>query len=572
VQRPCRWNSILGNGQEKVFEGFFGELSSKLGSIDLSKKSAETARKMRVYATMLSAAASITGSGRGLLIGFLSVLGVFGLAPLIKSPVWLVSFKVLRGFSLLAAATLAAAGKTADSVAAYLTSKAEAVRKSVADVKKDLHVLFGALGKNVLVVVDDIDRLTPQEIRMVFQLVKANADFPNLVYLLLFQRNTIEKALGRVGEPGEVDGAEFLQKVVQAGFDIPKLSPKKLEESLESAISRIVEGTPADDRFDSRRWAKVFVSGISPYFQTLRDVKRFSNTLAFHFELYRNAASFDANPVDLVALEVLRQFEADVYQNLYTNRALLTGIPRGEFNASLRGDKKKAVDALLANATRPQEAREILTDVFPTIVRPLAESSGVDLGDLPPNAAFRDEWLRDLRPCHPDVFERYFRFSLSTEDLSDDELSSLLTVIGDREELTKKLREMNDRGLLGAALLRMRAIKLSVSVEQTVPFITSLLDVEKELFAHQPISRVATVPADMQALLIIGAVLRQSPFGTRGCNFGGGYFPDDGPVFTDDCVRIVRRRAQAICRGSRLGSGGEIPKGAMHQEDSRREH
>src|SRR5205085_5020316 len=124
--------------QDKVFEGFFGELSSNLGSIDPSNTAANAAKKMRMYAAMLSAAASITGSGRWLLVGFLGVLGFFGLAPLLHSSGVVMALKVVGGLALLLAIVLASLGKTADNVAAYLTAKAEAIRKSVAEIKKDL--------------------------------------------------------------------------------------------------------------------------------------------------------------------------------------------------------------------------------------------------------------------------------------------------------------------------------------------------------------------------------------------------------------------------------------------------
>lgn len=517
---PLEFNPWEWAGQEKVFEGFFGELSSKLGSVDGSKSAAESAKTLRVYAAMLSATASITGSGRSLLIVLLGVLAFFGLVPPIHNPELLITLKVLGVLSLIMATVLASAGKAADKVAAYLSSKAEAIRKSVGEVKRELHVLLGALGQNVLVVVDDIDRLTPNGIRTVFQLVKANADFPNLVYLLLFQREIVERALSGMGEVGEVDGGEFLQKVVQVGFDIPKLSPKKLEESLEIVVSRLVEGSPAGPKFDQTRWAELFVSGILPYFQTLRDVKRFSNTLSFHFDLYRSGSLFNANPVDLVALEVLRQFEATVYEKLHANRALLTGTQRGELGLPFGGEKKGAVEALLANAARPTEVGEILKDVFPPISRAMAQSTGMALSEIPPDAAFRNEWLRDLRPCHPDVFERYFRFSLTEEDLSEGDLAALLAIIGDRGDFVKKLKEINERGLLGAAVLRLRAHSPSVSDDKIVPFITGLFDMERDLFAQRSTGRVATVPTDIQALFLIGSALRQIPFETRGPALG----------------------------------------------------
>jgi hypothetical protein len=154
-------------------------------------------------------------------------------------------------------------------------------------------------------------------------------------------------------------------------------------------------------------------------------------------------------------------------------------------------------------------------DLFPPVVRPLAESTGLELGDRAPDAAWRKEWLKDLRPCHPDVFERYFRFSLPAEDISEGELDSLLAVMGDRDGLVRKLREIDKKGLLGAAMFRLRVRDLMVPSESAVPFTTGLFDVEKELLAQRKVSGVAAVPAYMQAVLIIESVLRQKPVEAR---------------------------------------------------------
>ncbi len=108
-------------GQEKVFEGFFGELSSNLGSVDLSRQAADAAKKMRMYAAMLSAGASITGSGRWLLVGFLGTVAFFGLAPLFQSPGLVVALKVVGSLALVLALALASLGKLADNVAGATT-------------------------------------------------------------------------------------------------------------------------------------------------------------------------------------------------------------------------------------------------------------------------------------------------------------------------------------------------------------------------------------------------------------------------------------------------------------------
>ncbi len=80
-------------------------------------------------------------------------------------------------------------------------------QQNLAELKRELSDSLKDLEQPILVVLDDIDRLTSEEIRLLFQLVKANADFPNLVYLLLFQRDIVERSLD--SSPSN-NGQEFL--------------------------------------------------------------------------------------------------------------------------------------------------------------------------------------------------------------------------------------------------------------------------------------------------------------------------------------------------------------------------
>ena len=55
-------------------------------------------------------------------------------------------------------------------------------QQSLKQLKDELKKLMGELERPVLVVIDDIDRLEVEEMLLIFQLVKANADFPNFTY------------------------------------------------------------------------------------------------------------------------------------------------------------------------------------------------------------------------------------------------------------------------------------------------------------------------------------------------------------------------------------------------------
>lgn len=203
-----------------------------------------------------------------------------------------------------------------------MTARVEAQRKSLEERKQELSELLKKRVRPLLIIIDDIDRLTAIEIQLIFRVVKANLDLPNVAYLLLFQRENVEKALQKIST---VSGRDFLEKIVQAGFDIPVVERLRLERVLFSQLDVLIEDSGAGSTFDRKRWANIFIPGIRPYFETLRDVYRFLSTLRFHVGVLKGKASFEVNIVDLIAIEVLRMFEPEVYYELRNAEQELTG-------------------------------------------------------------------------------------------------------------------------------------------------------------------------------------------------------------------------------------------------------
>jgi predicted KAP-like P-loop ATPase len=71
--------------------------------------------------------------------------------------------------------------------------------------------------KRFLIVIDDIDRLAPEEALLMFRLVKSIGRLPNVIYLLVFDRHLAEAI---VAERYPSEGAHYLEKIIQAGFDM----------------------------------------------------------------------------------------------------------------------------------------------------------------------------------------------------------------------------------------------------------------------------------------------------------------------------------------------------------------
>lgn len=307
--------------------------------------------------------------------------------------------------------------------------------------------------------------------------------------------------------PPAINGQEFLEKIVQVGFDIPRIEGTRLEKVLLAALDKLLTEADAGGRFDQTRWSNLFLGALRPYFQTLRDVYRYLASLSFHVSLFRSAASFEVNPVDLIALEVLRVFEPAVYQRLPGAKRELTSSRAPAHGSHDQNERtKKLIESIVEAASQRDQAREIVKALFPPV-------EWVFPG-LTSDHHFEKKWLRDLRLCHADVFDRYFHLAIPEGDISQAELDQLLSLVGNREALVAEFRKLNGRGLLGTALDRLEAHEQKVDPDRAVPFITALFDIGDELSKDQ--GDFFSISPDRRASRITRGYLKQvSDPGTR---------------------------------------------------------
>lgn len=446
---PWQWS-----GQNQLAEAFFREIGLVLGRSDRSEDGKRRAAQWRAYGTYLTLGASLAKSLK-------TVLRLLGLPG--------------SGIADMLAKGLEQSGEVVSEGSKGIDDQETASQQTLAEMKKEISDSLRKLKKPILVVVDDIDRLTPQEIRLLFQLVKANADFPNVVYLLLFQREIVERSLD---SPPAIAGQEFLEKIVQVGFDIPRIERPRLEKVLFAGLDELLADEKVSKRFDQKRWGNLFLGGLRPYFKTLRDVYRYLATLSFHVSLFRSMGSFEVNPVDLIALEVLRVFEPGAFQKLPDVKPELTRLRDLSHDSHDENQRqRRLVESIPEGASLPGQVREIVKQLFPTVEWVFG---GPVYGH-----DFEESWFRDLRLCHPDVFDRYFHLTIPEGDISQAELDRILSLVADRSNLATELREINKRGLLGVALDRLEAYKEKIDVSHAIPFVTALFDIGDELPKEQ---------------------------------------------------------------------------------------
>ncbi|MBQ7102933.1 MAG: hypothetical protein IJN89_02615, partial [Anaerotignum sp.] len=259
----------------------------------------------------------------------------------------------------------------------------------------------------MIVSIDDIDRLSEEEIIAVFQLVKALADFPNTVYILAFDYNVVVHALSKV-QYG--DGKEYLEKIIQVPFEIPAPSIANIHEALFSKLNSILGDIP-EERWAKTTWAELFQFGLQNYIKSIRDVIRYTNVFLLKYELLKD----ETDPVDLLGLTALQVFEPSLYSKLPSYKDILCGADHSYSYERQKADEekvKKSVSLLMPNdgtITNEDAANKILGILFPRT----KTATGISYS-IGRSYSHRD-FIINNNIATPECFDRYFALTLEND-------------------------------------------------------------------------------------------------------------------------------------------------------------
>lgn len=104
--------------------------------------------------------------------------------------------------------------------------------------KEGVQKAISGLGKPIIVIIDDIDRLPPEEIRIIIQAVKAVGDFDRVSYLLAYEPEPIIRSLAY---NDIYDGRRYLEKIIQASYPLPRIGYWHLKSFLNSHIKALLD-------------------------------------------------------------------------------------------------------------------------------------------------------------------------------------------------------------------------------------------------------------------------------------------------------------------------------------------
>jgi hypothetical protein len=278
----------------------------------------------------------------------------------------------------------------------------------------------------ILVVLDDLDRLTPDELLAVLKLVRHVGRLPHVFYLLGYDEETLLDVLGQTSLVGTspTRARDYLEKIIQVRLDMPAFRVSQRAVLLDRGLSEVLTASETVlSEQDTKRLSNLYSNALERRLATPRSISRFmGQVLAFYPPL-----AGEVDFVDFFLITWLRTDEPGVYRMLATEREALFGndidavvhrqesatVTRliGEWNSRLS-------DAGVAERDMPGVTR-VVSELFPH-VSAVFESGTVLASARPP----KSRGVGD-----PDYFERYFSFGVPAEDISDQAVQEALRTL-----------------------------------------------------------------------------------------------------------------------------------------------
>jgi KAP-like P-loop domain-containing protein len=330
----------------------------------------------------------------------------------------------IYGRLLTPIAALAGAGGVAD-VATGALQQAGA-DPSVYEEHDILRRKLAALESPLVIVLDDVDRLRPEEIRDIVRLVRLVGDFPNTVYVLAFDRKRVEECLG---ENDPARGRAYLEKIVQVTYDVPLARDVDLTSLFLTGLGPIATSMSTGP-LHTDDWQNIFSLIIRPLLKTPRDVRRYLQALPMTLRMIGDEVAL----ADVLGLEAIRVLQPDIFDALVEVRDVL-GTTRSLGMGAVEATQKVGEGPL-------GQLASLDFDLASAICRWLFPAAGQHFGHTGYGHDWLATWRKARKVANPNVFLFYLERRLPDGVVPARTIDELFDALKIEETLTGLLDQL----------------------------------------------------------------------------------------------------------------------------------
>ena len=183
--------------------------------------------------------------------------------------------------------------------------------------KDSIKESFAALKKRVLVIIDDFDRLSKEEILEVLKLIDGNAAFTNLIFLTAYDKEQVNRVLG---DTYKTPDACFVDKFFDVEFAIPFRKYEVISDYIKATLCKQL--CTSDGEWESIQQVITWRASIfKEYIPTLRDAKRYINQVVLDFEPIRGEVFVS----DFLLLQLVKYRYPELYKGIFKQKYLEPG-------------------------------------------------------------------------------------------------------------------------------------------------------------------------------------------------------------------------------------------------------
>ena len=301
-------------------------------------------------------------------------------------------------------------------------------------------------GLQLVIFVDDLDRLYESEILEVLRLIRNSASFSNTVFVVAYDRNYLISALKKANE---YHPEFYMEKIFQTEIALPSFENRiltdRLQQQLNPHLTENDRNVLKNIISDSIQKGSLYNDNYFDFklLTNFRDINRFVNSFIISYELLKGEIVL----LDLLNIELLRSKFLGIYKFLANNKSpyLATKFHRNSNYVTLakmtdKDDNDKELDkTLLEDYLETSYPNVGIQKDQITIVLRYLRCIFLDY-DI-----YSTPQIKALSISNPIAIDRYFHYNLLDSNLSEIEFSNFRQK--SEVELQAKIKEWADNGL-----------------------------------------------------------------------------------------------------------------------------
>lgn len=174
--------------------------------------------------------------------------------------------------------------------------------KSTSEQYKFLEKEIGKLSKKIIIFIDDVDRLDSEELTELFCLVRNISPFPNMSYILAYDKEYVATQLQK---KFDAHTYHYMEKIVQVEYPLAKITPEQLEKAITDIFNSM-----GDEYIALKEYLDSSHLQLVHHLPSLRSIKHIHNCLlSLPNELQEKVRLFDWFIIELLRIQYPRLFE-----------------------------------------------------------------------------------------------------------------------------------------------------------------------------------------------------------------------------------------------------------------------